>query len=321
MSNAVIKQRMRDAFLRRIYERMKTEEDIFFLTADFGSPVLDGMRADFPERFINVGIAEQSLINTTAGIALEGFRVTAYAIAPFLTMRCLEQIRINLAILSQVRPMNVTLLGVGAGLSYEVSGPTHQALEDIAVMRAVANVDVWSPSDAGTAACMADAALEQSGIRYVRLDSFPLPDIANASTIEFRRGFREFEMAGATVAVISTGYMTHLAQSVCAELSAAGIRAGIIDLFNLSSPDFDALAETVASCGAILTVEEGFIGRGGMDCLLRMNLAEKIPAARFLHAGLLPSYNFETGPRNQLLEKHGLAPVPLAKLIIDSLKS
>ena len=148
------KMRMRDSFLQAMKERMAGEKDIFFLTADFGSPVLDGVRKDFPDRFVNLGISEQNLVNVATGLALEGYRVVAYAIAPFITMRCLEQIRINLAILSQVRPMNVTLVGVGAGYSYEVSGPTHQALEDIALMRALPNIGVWSPADAATAAAI-----------------------------------------------------------------------------------------------------------------------------------------------------------------------
>ena len=105
---------------------MKTDEIIFFVSADFGSPVLDDIRADFPDRFLNVGIAEQNLINVSAGLALEGFTVFAYAIAPFITMRCFEQLRVNLALLSEVRDMNVNLIGVGAGYSYVVSGPTHQ---------------------------------------------------------------------------------------------------------------------------------------------------------------------------------------------------
>ena len=106
------KMRMRDAFLQAVLDRMEAEKDIFLLTADFGSPVLDGVQKEFPDRFVNVGISEQNLVNVATGLALEGFRVVAYAIAPFITMRCLEQVRINLAILSQVRPMNVTLVGV-----------------------------------------------------------------------------------------------------------------------------------------------------------------------------------------------------------------
>jgi len=130
---------MRDAFLDRVWRVMAEDESIFFTCADFGSPVLDKIREQFPDRFVNVGIAEQNLINVSAGLAIEGYKVFAYAIAPFITMRCYEQIRVSLALLSVVRPMNVNLIGVGAGYSYVVSGPTHQCYEDITIMRALPN--------------------------------------------------------------------------------------------------------------------------------------------------------------------------------------
>ncbi|NCC87979.1 MAG: transketolase, partial [Clostridia bacterium] len=93
---------MRDVFLAALCEEMAHDERIFFLAADFGSPILDKIRAQYPSRFINVGIAEQNLINVATGLALEGFKVFAYAIAPFITMRCFEQIRVNVAILSSI---------------------------------------------------------------------------------------------------------------------------------------------------------------------------------------------------------------------------
>ena len=142
---------MRDALLEQIHLAMAADETIFFVSADFGSPVLDRIRADHPGRFVNVGIAEQNLINVSAGLALEGYKVFAYAIAPFITMRCFEQIRVSLALLSNVRPMNVNLIGVGAGYSYVVSGPTHQCYEDITLMRALPNFQVMSPADHVTA--------------------------------------------------------------------------------------------------------------------------------------------------------------------------
>lgn len=302
------KHRMRDAFLQAVRERMAVEDDVFFLTADFGSPVLDGVQREFPGRYLNMGISEQNTVNVATGLALEGYRVVAYAIAPFITMRCLEQIRINLAILSQIRPMNVTLVGVGAGYSYEVSGPTHQALEDIALMRALPNLGVWSPADAATAAAMAGQALDGTGVRYLRLDSHPLPDLGPAPTAEeLRRGFRLGGEPGAAAALVSTGYMSHLAVGVRDELEAGGVPVLTVDLMNLSSPDLDALAAALSPCRAILTMEEGFAGRGGMDGLLVQHVAPRLPKARWAHAGLAPHYGFEIGPRDELLATHGLS--------------
>ena len=130
---------MRDSFLRQILARMEKDDRVFFVSADFGSPVLDHIRENYPDRFINVGVAEQNLINVSAGLAIEGFKVFAYAIAPFITMRCFEQLRVNLALLSEVRTMNVNLIGVGAGYSYVVSGPTHQCYEDLSLVRSLPN--------------------------------------------------------------------------------------------------------------------------------------------------------------------------------------
>jgi transketolase len=308
------KLRMRDAFLQAMRERMAAEADIFFLTADFGSPVLDAVQREFPDRFLNMGISEQNTVNVATGLALEGYRVVAYAIAPFITMRCLEQIRINLAILSQIRPMNVTLVGVGAGYSYEVSGPTHQALEDIALMRALPNMGVWSPADAATAAAMARRALEEKGVRYVRLDSHPLPDLGPAPTAdELRQGFRLGGTRGAAAALVSTGYMSHLAAGVRDELEAGGVPVLTVDLMNLSSPDLDALEAALSPCRAILTMEEGFVGRGGVDALMALHLAPRLPKAKWAHAGLASHYSFEIGPRDHLLATHGLSRHALAK--------
>jgi len=162
MSTQIKPLAMRDALLQRIWQSMGENKKIFFISADFGSPVLDKIRADFPGRFINVGIAEQNLINISAGLALEGYTVFAYAIAPFITMRCYEQIRVSLGLLSEVRTMNVNLIGVGAGYSYVVSGPTHQCYEDLTLMRAMPNMRVLSPADHIAAAALLDTCLAAS---------------------------------------------------------------------------------------------------------------------------------------------------------------
>lgn len=170
---------MRDVFLEQIWKKMADDQNIFFVSADFGSPILDKIRADFPDRFVNVGIAEQNLINVTAGLALEGYTVFAYAIAPFITMRCYEQARVSLALLSEVRPMNVNLIGVGAGYSYVVSGPTHQCYEDITLMRALPNFEILSPSDHLTTKEMFNRVIENQRLKYLRFDAQVLPTIYN----------------------------------------------------------------------------------------------------------------------------------------------
>jgi transketolase len=162
------KKAMRDVLIENITKKMADNESIFFISADFGSPLLDHLREKFPDRFVNVGIAEQNLINISTGMALEGYTVFTYAIAPFLSMRCYEQIR-NLSLLSQIRDININLIGVGAGLSYDVTGPTHHCLEDISLMRILPNLVVFSPSDYVTTERFVDFSLQLKKPKYLRL--------------------------------------------------------------------------------------------------------------------------------------------------------
>ena len=179
---------MREAVIGEITRRMEDDESIFFLCADLGARKLDYLRDHFADRFINVGIAEQNLINISAGLALEGYNVYAYAISSFITTRCYEQIRVNLSILSQVREMNVNLIGVGAGYSYIMSGPTHQALEDISIIRTLPNMEIVSPSDWVCSQAFVDYSLKVKSPKYIRLDSVPLKQIyQHASDIRIEK--------------------------------------------------------------------------------------------------------------------------------------
>jgi len=224
---------MRDAFLDRLCQAMAFDERIFFVSADFGSPVLDRIREQFPHRFVNVGIAEQNLINVSAGLATEGFRVFAYAIAPFITMRCYEQIRVNLVLLSAVRSMNVNLIGVGAGYSYVVSGPTHQCYEDLSIMRALPSMSVYSPADHVAAAALFETCLENNGPKYIRLDAQVLPVLYETNTPDMAQGFHQLR-PGNDICLIATGYMVHTSLKIAEQLALLGIHAAVIDLYDIS---------------------------------------------------------------------------------------
>ena len=297
---------MRDALLARIRDAMAEDPKLFFVTADFGSPVLDDIREKYAARFVNVGIAEQNLINVSAGLALEGFNVFAYAIAPFITMRCFEQIRVNLCLLSQVRPLSVTLIGVGAGYSYVVSGPTHQCYEDISIMRTLPGVRVMSPSDHFTAGALFDACHE-TGIRYLRLDAEVLPPVADAAQSAAATGFRVLRN-GAGPVLVSTGYMTHTALKAADALATEGVDATLIDLVDLTRFDAAALLSTIGDRRLVVSMEEGFIGAGGLDALVRNTLAERGNRATLLPVGLPPAYQFELGSRAHLHEDLGIGP-------------
>lgn len=306
---------MRDAFLSKIYQEMATDDKIFFISADFGSPVLDKIRADFPQRFVNVGIAEQNLINVSAGLALEGFKVFAYAIAPFITMRCYEQIRVSLALLSVIRPINVTLIGVGAGYSYVVSGPTHQCYEDLTLMRAMPNMAVYSPSDHKTAEQIFQSCVRDHGPKYLRLDAQVLPCLYETTLPNVRKGFHVHHQ-GARICLIATGYMVHTALKVVDALAQLGTHnIGVIDLFNISNCDVDSLGTALQAYQGIVSLEEGFHGRGGMDSMLFELIARRNLKLPLLNLGVEGSYRFELGTRAELHEEVGIGVEVVTKKV------
>jgi len=294
------KKTMRDCFIEGLCQRMEKDHSLFFLCADFGSPKLDKLREKFPDRFINVGIAEQNLINVATGLALEGFTVYAYAIAPFLVMRAYEQIRINLSLHAQLKKINVNLVGVGAGLSYDVSGPTHHCLEDITIMRALPNIEVISPSDWVLAEKCIDYSIKVKKPKYLRFDGKPLPRIYdNRSPVKIEDGFCELKQ-GNKICFVSTGIMTHKALNAREMLGKQDINAGVIDMFLLKPVNIDLLYKALKKYEFLVVLEEAFINKGGLDSLILGILNSKNSKIKVKNMGFGDSYVFDIGGRNYL---------------------
>ncbi len=308
---------MRDLVIDEIRQKMVDNPKIVFLSADFGSPALDRLAAEFPTRFYNVGIAEQNLINVATGMALEGYIVYAYAIAVFITMRCYEQIRVNLAILGQLRPMNVNLIGVGAGVSYDVSGPTHHCIEDLSVMRTLPNLGFVSPSDYGMAKMWVDHTINTMGAKYLRLDSKPLPRVyseEDLKAISIEKGYVELpglQSKSVPQVIVSTGYMTHKALRIKQQFDASGKTLGVIDLFNLKTADQASLKKALSKYTQILTLEEGFLNRGGLDSLVK-NLFSTQESVQIHSMGYGESYVFDIGNREYIHDKNGISEEQVA---------
>ena len=293
---------MRDSFIGTLCDRMASDDSIFFLAADLGAPALDRIRNEFPERFINVGIAEQNLINVATGLALEGFNVYTYAIAPFITMRAYEQARVNLAVSSQIRPINVTMIGLGGGVSYVVSGPTHHCLEDLAIMRLLPNMSVFCPSDSFVAAQLVDHTLAISGPKYIRFDGKALPALySDAAAVDLHKGFAPL-VPGTGICLVSTGFMSHRALKVAQERPGVAV----IDLFSLKPCEEASLAAALAPYRHVITMEEGFINNGGLDSLVTKVIREHELGCRQHPVGFNVPYVFELGSRDHLHAINGM---------------
>lgn len=311
---------MRDALIEQIYNKMFNNEKLFFVSADFGSPTLDKIRNKFPDRFINVGIAEQNLINVSTGLALEGFTVYAYAIAPFLTMRGYEQIRINLALTSQFKKINVNLIGVGAGVSYDVSGPTHHCFEDITIIRALPNFVLFSPSDWKLAEKFIDYSMNVTCPKYIRLDGKLLPPIyEKVETLNFEKGFHEL-LIGEEICIVSTGYMTQKALNIAEQLKAKA-DIGVIDVFLLKPVNTEMLFDAIKKYKFVITLEEAFIEKGGLDSIILNILKNNNLGINITSFGFKDEYVFNVGDRNFLHKQHGFDKENIIKTIEKHIKN
>jgi len=306
------KKLMRDIFIEAVWKQMQKDRMIFFLCGDFGAVSLDNIRRDFCDRFINTGIAEQNLINVAVGLALEKYTVYAYGIAPFLTMRPYEQIR-NLSIIAQVKELNVNLIGVGAGLSYDLSGPSHHCYEDISIMRLLPNIEVFSPSDLVLTEKFADIAVACKYPKYIRLDGKPVSRVY-PENISIKKGFCELK-TGSDICLVSTGYMTGVSLEVSEELSCAGVDIGLVDIFTMKRLNKNNLFSVLKNYRWIITLEEGFIGSGGLDGLIADLLSEKDSLIRLKKLGFKKGYVFENGDRLQLHRMNKIDGKSIKKIV------
>jgi transketolase len=293
----------RDAFWSRVYEMARDNRDVIVISADMGAPALDAIRRDLSAQFLNLGIAEQNAVVVGSGLALEGKTVFVYAIAPFVTLRCLEQIRVQNAMMR----IPLTLVGVGAGFGYADSGPTHHMLEDLAVLRAFPAIEIDSVSDGVMARWVAERSIAERRINYVRLDRQTLPDLYKPGQ-DFKDGLAVLRASECGVALIGTGVMTHQALAVADEIAKkGGPKLGVIDLYRLPV-NGQALGQAVKGLKRVATIEEHFLP-GGLGSAVIEALSDQgggPPVSRF---GLPAEkgYCYQYGGREALRGWYGVS--------------
>lgn len=245
----------RDALFDRIYEIAKVNKDVIIVSADMSAPALDKFRVDLPSQFVNVGIAEQNAILIASGLAHSGKKVFVYAIAPFITLRCLEQIRVNSAIMN----IPINIVGMGTGLSYFNDGPTHHLIEDISIIRSLPNINIYSISDSIMASSSVDMTLKQDKSCYIRLDKDVTPNLYPVG-FDFEPGIAEIKK-GNNFYLISNGPMLHVANQVAHLEEFKKFDIGVLDLFKLPI-NGELFFENMKGIHKIITVEEHFLSGG-----------------------------------------------------------
>lgn len=304
---------MRDAYFDALYDIFKKDKNAVFITADNGAPTLDKFASDFPDQYYQVGIAEQQMFGLAAGMAVEGRKVYTYAIAPFVTLRPAEFVKLDMCAMN----MPIVNIGVGAGYSYDIMGPTHHTMEDIAVMRVFPNLKIYSPCDAFTAKALANIMHEDKAPIYVRFDRAGVPDLyAGVDTKEFiAEGLTRPRIGKDKVAIISTGRMVHNALAVAEELkSSKGVDPTVIDIFRLKPINIPLLLELVKNYDKVVTYEEHFLA-GGLGSAILEILNDNGVQKPVLRIGQGDRFVFDMGGRQEIWRLYGLDPSAVTKRI------
>jgi len=247
---------VRNTFIKTLSELAAQQDDIFLLCGDLGYSVLEPFAAQFPDRFLNVGIAEQNMTQVAAGLAREGYNVFTYSIGNFPTLRCMEQIRYDVC----YHDANVKVVAVGAGYAYGPQGVSHHATEDIAMMRAIPNMLVCAPADPTEARAAAHFMAKHQGPGYVRInkagesavhDSGPLLDISPGRMLPLRGG-------NGTVVLTTGAILGH----VVAEVDARGLGFAVYSCPFVGGYDLGMLKRLSMEFDTIVTVEEHQLNGG-----------------------------------------------------------
>jgi transketolase len=260
---------MRDAFLGSLIELAEKDDRVALLTGDLGFGVVEKFETKFPGRFWNCGVAEQSMIGIAAGLAKSGMLPFVYSIANFPTFRCLEQIRNDIC----YHNLPVTIVSVGAGLGYGTLGYTHHGIEDIAAMRSLPNISIYSPSDPNDVNHALARISNNPSPTYLRLGKNGEPEIKQATGNSIPGSIREL-ISGVDLTILATGGITESCLQVAEQLRIQGFGIQVISVTQIEPLDVKFLLATISS-SKILVVEE-HVKRGGFAAALLEAFNERV---------------------------------------------
>ncbi len=296
----------REAYGNALAELGETDKNIVVLDADLSkSTKTDAFKKKFPERHINMGIAEANMMSTAAGLAACGKTVFASSFAVFAAGRAFEQIRNSIC----YPKLNVKIGATHAGISVGEDGGSHQAVEDIAIMRALPNMVVISPCDAEESKQAVIAAAKYDGPVYLRFGRLAVPPVYDEGACPFEIGKGITLREGKDVTIVTTGLMVQESLKAAELLKEKGIDAGIIDIHTIKPLDREIIAAAAAKTGKIVTVEEHNIV-GGLGSAVAEVIAEEAPA-KLLRIGIEDKFG-KSGTPAALLDDYGLTAEKIA---------
>jgi transketolase len=304
---------MRNTFVKILIEMATIDDRIFLITPDLGFSVLEEFEENFPDRFLNVGIAESNAVSIASGLALSGKVVYIYSIIPFVTMRPFEQIRVDLAYMNT----NVRLIGVGAGITYGSAGATHHSIEDIAIMRALPNMSVFSPCDPYEVEQVTKESVNHQGPIYFRLAKKGEPTISDISK-EIKLGKANIiqENENAIISIVFTGNSSDIAIEVYDKLIKQDKKVNLIHFHTIKPFDYDVLENILLKTENIFTIEEHSI-IGGLGSVVSEYIAESKFNPKFKRFALPDEYSHYVGSQGYIREQFGFTSKKILEQILD----
>ncbi len=295
---------MRDSFARTMYEVGHKTKDVFIVVADI-SPAgsMAPFRKDFPDRFVNVGVAEQSMIALCAGLALRGCRPFAYTIATFSIYRPFEQVRVDVC----YQNLPVTIVGIGGGLAYSTLGGTHHAQEDVAIMSALPNMTVMAPCDPAETAAATWAAVACNGPVYLRLGKAGEPDLTSTAVDPYVFGRIRRLRQGRDICILSYGSITKMAFDAAEAIEKeSGATVAVASVHTIKPLDREGIARVLQEFSTVVVVEE-HSPHGGLGAQVKEIAWESGARCRLATFSLKDEFVHAFGSHGYLLERHGLS--------------
>lgn len=306
---------MRDTFIARLQEHAERDLRLTLITGDLGFKIFDEFRAKRPKQFLNAGVAEQNMTALATGMALEGRVVFTYSIANFSTLRCLEQIRNDAC----YHAANVKVVSVGAGFSYGSLGISHHATEDLAILRSLPDITVFSPGDLWEAAEATSACIATPGTCYLRLDKSAGRPTRREGEM-FQPGRIRTVRAGDDACIVTTGGILEEAQAAADQLAGDGLATRILSVHTLRPLDTATLIEAARDCPVMITLEEhtvhGGLGGAAAEALMDAGVMPR----RFKRLGLAGAFSSIVGSQAYLRQRYGLDAAAVAATVRGLLK-
>jgi len=294
---------MRDTCLDQVYELAKTDPRVVFIGSDLGIGVLRKFKEEMPDRFYMEGISEAHVVGMAAGLALEGGVVYVNTISTFLTRRCFEQVAVDLCL----HNLNVRLIGNGGGLVYAPLGPTHLAIEDISIFRALPNMTIVAVADAEEMKRFMPQTVDHKGPIYIRLAKGYDPVVTN-DTVPFRIGKGLAMRNGRDALLVTTGITLGVAQEAATRVAADGIQCAILHMPTIKPLDNEQLLELAARARAIVAIEENTI-IGGLGSAVAEVIAEAgfSPGKKFRRIGIPDVFPDHYGSQEKLMDHYRIS--------------